>query len=117
LGILAFSGCVYSIYFLLGFFAESKIHFFFNASNPTIKNGGFIMESKKAIYNLIPQYYQNGTYKEGTTVVEIKAIIEQSNIRYPLIAKPDVGLRGSGVKKINTLEDLEQYALRQILIL
>jgi hypothetical protein len=44
------------------------------------------MESKKAIYNLIPQQYtQNGTYKEGTAVVEIKAIIEQSNIRYPLL--------------------------------
>jgi hypothetical protein len=28
-----------------------------NASNPTIKNGGFIMVSKKAIYNLIPQKY------------------------------------------------------------
>jgi hypothetical protein len=28
------------------------------------------------------------------------------------LTKPDVGLRGSGVKKINTLEDLEQYALK-----
>lgn len=72
------------------------------------------MESKKAIYNLIPQQYYPKTelIKEGTDVVEIKAIIEQSNIHYPFIAKPDVGLRGSGVKKINTLEDLEQYALK-----
>lgn len=31
-------------------------------------------------------------------------------IKYPLIAKPDIGLRGSGVKKINTIEDLESYA-------
>ena len=40
---------------------------------------------------------------------------QQSNNRiysYPFIAKPDVGLRGSGVKKINTVQDLEQYALR-----
>lgn len=103
------------IYFLWAFYAvKAKSIFFFNASNPTIKNGGFIMESKKAIYNLIPQQYYPKTelIKEGTAVVEIKAIIEQSNIRYPLIAKPDVGLRGSGVKKINTLEDLEQYALK-----
>jgi hypothetical protein len=48
------------------------------------------MESKKAIYNLIPQYYPKKLIKEGTAVVEIKAIIEQSNIRYPFIAKPDV---------------------------
>lgn len=103
------------IYFLWAFYAvKAKSIFFFNASNPTIKNGGFIMESKKAIYNLIPQQYYPKTelIKEGTAVVEIKAIIEQSNIRYPFIAKPDVGLRGSGVKKINTLEDLEQYALK-----
>tara|TARA_R110000868_G_scaffold408882_1_gene693109 strand:- start:43815 stop:44795 length:981 start_codon:yes stop_codon:yes gene_type:complete len=103
------------IYFLWAFYAvKAKSIFFFNASNPTIKNGGFIMESKKAIYNLIPQQYYPKTelIKEGTAVVEIKAIIEQSNIRYPFIAKPDVGLRGSGVKRINTLEDLEQYALK-----
>jgi hypothetical protein len=36
---------------------KAKSIFFFNASNPTIKNGGFIMVSKKAIYNLIPQKY------------------------------------------------------------
>ena len=103
------------IYFLWAFYAvKAKSIFFFNASNPTIKNGGFIMESKKAIYDLIPQQYYPKTelIKEGTAVVEIKAIIELSDIRYPFIAKPDVGLRGSGVKKINTLEDLEQYALK-----
>jgi hypothetical protein len=41
------------------------------------------MESKKAIYNLIPQCTKTELI-EGTAVVEIKAIIEQSNIRYPL---------------------------------
>ncbi|MEZ7497410.1 D-alanine--D-alanine ligase [Flavobacterium sp. Arc3] len=103
------------IYFLWAFYAvKAKSIFFFNASNPTIKNGGFIMESKKAIYDLIPQQYYPKTelIKEGTAVDEINAIIEQSNIRYPFIAKPDIGLRGSGVKKISTLEDLEQYALK-----
>ena len=33
------------LYILFGFFIVSI--FFFNASNPSIKNGGFIMESKK----------------------------------------------------------------------
>jgi hypothetical protein len=79
---------VYILFIFFGLLCcQSKIHFFFNASNPTIKNGGFIMESKKAIYNLIPQQYYPKTelIKEGTAVVEIKAIIEQSNIRYPFI--------------------------------
>lgn len=103
------------IYFLWAFYAvKAKSIFFFNASNPTIKNGGFIMESKKAIYDLIPQQYYPKTelIKEGTSVAEINAVIEQSNIRYPFIAKPDIGLRGSGVKKINTAHELEQYAVK-----
>lgn len=103
------------IYFLWAFYSvKAKSIFFFNASNPTIKNGGFIMESKKAIYNLIPQQYYPRTelIKEGTSLEEIKAIIEDASIQYPCIAKPDIGLRGSGVKKINTVQDLAQYALR-----
>lgn len=103
------------IYFLWAFYAvKAKSIFFFNASNPTIKNGGFIMESKKAIYDLIPERYYPKTelIKEGTSVAEINAVIEQSNIRYPFIAKPDIGLRGSGVKKINTAHELEQYAVK-----
>jgi hypothetical protein len=101
------------IYFLWAYYSiRAKSIFFFNASNPTIKNGGFIMESKKAIYNLIPpQYYpKTELVKEGTNLEEIKCLIENSQINYPFIAKPDIGLRGSGVKKINSEEDLKQYA-------
>ncbi|MDI1306204.1 MAG: D-alanine--D-alanine ligase, partial [bacterium] len=40
------------IYFLWAFYSlKAKSIFFFNAANPTIKNGGFMMESKKAIYD------------------------------------------------------------------
>jgi len=70
------------------------------------------MESKKAIYDLIPQRYYPKTelIKEGTSLEEILKIIEFSGIKYPLIAKPDIGLRGSGVKKIDTVADLKRYA-------
>jgi hypothetical protein len=48
----------FPIFFLWMYYAlRAKSIFFFNASNPSIKNGGFIMESKKAIYDLIPQQY------------------------------------------------------------
>jgi len=103
------------IYFLWAYYAiRVKTIFFFNASNPTIKNGGFIMESKKAIYNLIPQQYYPKTelIKEGASLEEIEETITNSGIKYPLIAKPDVGLRGSGVKKINSVEELNQYRLK-----
>ncbi len=100
------------IYFLWIFYSiKAKSLFFFNASNPTIKNGGFIMESKKAIYNLIPQHYYPKTelIKEGTPLEEILKLIQDSGIKYPFIAKPDIGLRGSAVKKIHNSQELECY--------
>lgn len=71
-----------------------------------------MMESKKAIYDLIPQRYYPKTELiiEGTSIEEIEKIIETSEIKYPLIAKPDIGLRGSGVKKIHTITELKDYA-------
>ncbi|HEY4616600.1 MAG TPA: D-alanine--D-alanine ligase [Flavobacterium sp.] len=101
------------IYFLWTFYSlKARSIFFFNASNPSIKNGGFIMESKKAIYDLIPSQYYPKTVliKEGTLLDEIEKTIVDSGIKYPLIAKPDIGLRGSGVQKINTVADLRHYA-------
>lgn len=100
------------IYFLWLFYAmKAKSLFFFNAANPSIKNGGFIMESKKEIYDIIPPQYYPTTelIKEGTTTNDIQKLIHNSGLQYPMIAKPDIGLRGAGVKKITTFEDLEHY--------
>ena len=100
------------IYFLWIYYSiKAKSLFFFNASNPTIKNGGFMMESKKAIYDLIPQQYYPKTelIVEGTSLNSILQTIEVSTIKYPFIAKPDIGLRGSAVKKIHNKEELESY--------
>jgi hypothetical protein len=63
------------------------------------KNGGFMMESKKEIYDLIPQQYYPKNNKEGTAVEKCCKTVESAAIKYPFIAKPDIGLRGSGVKK------------------
>ena len=69
------------------------------------------MESKKAIYNLIPQQYYPKTELiiEGTPLEEILKTIQISGIQYPFIAKPDIGLRGSAVKKIHNSEELKLY--------
>ncbi|MFA9186591.1 D-alanine--D-alanine ligase [Flavobacterium sp. FBOR7N2.3] len=100
------------IYFLWAYYAiRAKSIFFFNASNPTIKNGGFMMESKKEIYDLIPQQYYPKTelIKGETTLQEIKNQMKKLGLQYPLIAKPDIGLRGSAVKKINSDKELKHY--------
>ncbi len=69
------------------------------------------MESKKAIYDLIPQQYYPKTELiiEGTSLSEILKTIEVSAIKYPFIAKPDIGLRGSAVKKIHNSDELQSY--------
>jgi hypothetical protein len=101
------------IYFLWGYYSiRARSIFFFNASNPKIKNGGFIMESKKEIYDLIPKKYYPKTIliKQNTDLKNIVDSIVENRIYFPLIAKPDIGLRGSGVKKINTVAELNTYA-------
>jgi len=100
------------VYFLWAYYAlKSRTIFFFNASNPRIKNGGFLMESKQQIYNLIPpQYYpKTNLILEGTPFTEVLKKVQEIGLQFPLIAKPDIGLRGSAVKKIENLSELETY--------
>ena len=92
--------------------ARSKSFFFFNAANPSIKNGGFLMESKKEIYDIIPEKYIPKTllFTKADNIDFILKSISQKNINYPFIAKPDIGMKGLGVAKINTNKELEGYA-------
>ncbi len=102
----------FPINFLWAFYAlKSRTIFFFNTSNPTMRNGGFFMESKKEIYDLIPQkYYPKTTLiKHKTSFEEVLIAKEKSNIPFPLIVKPDIGLRGSAVKKIKSVDELNEY--------
>jgi len=103
----------FPIYFLWIYYAlKARSIFFFNASNPKIKNGGFIMESKKQIYDLLPQkkYPKTILIRENSDVKDIVSHLTEKQIHFPLVAKPDIGLRGSGVKKIKTLSELLDYA-------
>ncbi|WP_445722477.1 D-alanine--D-alanine ligase [Flavobacterium sp.] len=103
------------VYFQYLYYAvKAKSFFFFNASNPSIKNGGFFMESKKEIYDLIPQEYYPKTilFKVNTPFKEIREILKKNELKYPLIGKPDIGLRGTAVKKINSEIELLDYSTR-----
>ncbi|BCY29612.1 D-alanine--D-alanine ligase [Flavobacterium okayamense] len=100
------------IYFQYLYYAlRTRSFFYFNASNPTIRNGGFFMESKKEIYDLIPEAYYPKTVliKSGTSLEEVNDVIIKNKIEFPFITKPDIGLRGTAVKKIDTEEDLINY--------
>ncbi len=69
------------------------------------------MDSKIEIYDLIPQKYYPITQfvKEKIPFEQVETILKNAAINFPFIAKPDVGLRGSAVKKINTIDDLKNY--------
>ncbi len=70
-----------------------------------------MMESKKQIYNLIPQRYYPNTdlIAAGTPLNEVLEKVQQLGLQFPLIAKPDIGLRGSAVKKIENQNQLKTY--------
>ncbi|MES2647971.1 MAG: NRDE family protein [Bacteroidota bacterium] len=101
---------IYPYWFWLCLKARSL--FFFTASNPTIRNGGFLMESKMEIYDLIPVDSYPKTLlvrKEEVNASELKDLLMRKQFSFPLIAKPDIGLRGIAVKLVRTIEELENY--------
>jgi hypothetical protein len=104
-------GPIYLYWFWLC--AKARSFFFFNTSNPSIINGGFLMESKKEIYDLIPDAYYPATlfFKAGTSPDKIIEEVSEKQLQFPLIGKPDIGMQGKGVKKLADREELAEYAL------
>jgi hypothetical protein len=92
---------------------KARSLFFFNAANPTIKNGGFLMESKWSIYKLMPGEYYPETlfFEKGTDPWTVIGMLQQSGFTYPLIGKPDIGMKGMAVKKLNDEHELVGYVL------
>ena len=88
---------------------KAKSFFFFSASNPTIKNGGFQMESKYEIDTIVPEKFRplSFYFEPGTALPEIKKQLEEQKINYPLIIKPDIGGRGVGVQKVDAENELQ----------
>lgn len=71
------------------------------------------MESKWSIYNLIPKKYYPRTLFFGQAVNPLEVIwaVGQAEFNYPLIGKPDIGMKGLAVKKLNDEPELIEYAL------
>jgi hypothetical protein len=84
---------------------------FFKYANPTIKNGGLFGDSKMAIYKMFsPEYYPKTILITKNDVYRILEIVQSNHFEYPLIVKPDIGLRGIGVAKVINDNELKQYA-------
>jgi hypothetical protein len=69
------------------------------------------MESKKEIYDLIPPEFYPKTIlcKLGESLISIQDKCLAANLEFPLIAKPDIGMRGMAVQKLENESDLRDY--------
>jgi len=99
------------VYFQYGYYAlRMRSFFFFSLANSGFSNGGFFTTSKKEIYNTIPEKYYPKTllFESNTAFETVIETIQKKGISFPVIVKPDVGLRGTAVKKIDSEEELKR---------
>ena len=84
---------------------------FFTAANPSIHTGGFGFESKISTIVKIPLRYRPGTIlaPQKMDFAEVLRQMENADIQFPVIAKPDFGYRGFLVSKIEDETNLRAY--------
>ncbi|MBC7950137.1 MAG: NRDE family protein [Chitinophagaceae bacterium] len=91
---------------------KARSFFFFSMANPLIKNAGFLLESKKQIYDLMPAgcYPAGILCRIGITQNELQRVLSDKKLTFPMIAKPDIGQRGVQVKLLHSMADLYAYS-------
>lgn len=77
--------------------------------NPGIKNGGFCNVSKMQIHRRLPRSVYPRTVFVNRERNALIPMDEVSAIGFPLIMKPDCGLRGMGVELIHNIDQLYAY--------
>jgi hypothetical protein len=95
------------------FCLRARSFFFFAAANPSIENGGYLGESKKDLYELLPASMQPRTlfFKSGINPNEVMNHLQTEGFRFPMIGKPDIGGRGRGIKKLEDAKEVLAYAV------
>lgn len=84
---------------------------YFTAANPSIDMGGFFGEKKHEILDLIPDNFKvTSIHIVGSLPANILQQLNDCGIDFPVIAKPNVGERGYGVRKIEDIQSLKVYA-------
>ena len=99
------------LFIWLWFALKARKLFFFSAVNPVIETGGMWGESKYNILRRIPESHLPKTIfvNKGSDLIWIKNKLKELNLNYPIIAKPDIGERGTLVSKIKSEQDLIDY--------
>lgn len=115
-----------------GFYIPIAVHFLWlllrhaGPTLPTIANphflmGGFVGESKQAIFEQFGDGLKDFTVKSvalsrraddsdgNSDAAQLKALMQSKGISYPTVIKPDMGCRGVGVQLLRTDADLRCY--------
>ena len=90
----------------------------FTAANPAIEDGGVVGESKSAILAQLPEAWVVpwATVEPGALAARMGAVhstLDARAWRYPLVAKPDVGERGTGVRWLHGEVEARAYLARE----
>jgi len=96
--------------FWLWYCLRSRSLWFFSASNPTITFGGMEGEGKREMYEQLPEgSYPRTLYFSPQDPVD--ALLQQvrRSFSYPLVVKPDVGMKGLWFERIESEEALIRY--------
>ena len=97
---------------ILWFFLALKARgwVFFSAANPCMKFGGLIAYSKVEMGTLVPENYLPRTISVSIsdTITEVETQLNEADMSFPLIIKPDMGERGKGVKILRNSSDFSR---------
>lgn len=90
---------------------RARSPFYFFAANPGIESGGLLIESKYDILQKIPGSLIPATlfFTYPSSFEDVIRAMDDNQIRFPVMAKPDHGERGWGVEKLEDSEELKQY--------
>ena len=69
------------------------------------------MESKKEIYDIMPQQYYPKTILVSVDdeILDVQIKLIEKGLSLPLIAKPDIGMKGLQVKVLKSNDDIAAY--------
>ncbi len=83
---------------------------YFTAVNPFIEMSGFFGESKTQMLDHVPDEYKpKSLFFEQSNTEQILQSLEKQGFAFPIIAKPDIGERGTNVAKIANQAQLQNY--------
>ena len=90
---------------------KARSFFYFTSLNPCMNYGGTFLSSKQQYLKFIPTKWipDSCVVKKDEKVSSILNKMSSSNLKFPIIAKPDFGERGKSVAKIDSIEEFEDY--------